>query len=59
MLQKSEELSIENINMASNENVEELGFGLGLELTERLIVQYGWYYENIETASGRKVKIIF
>ncbi|GGB77127.1 sensor histidine kinase [Shewanella inventionis] len=38
---------------------EDLGFGLGLELTTRLISQYHWQYQNIETNRGRKVSIDF
>lgn len=37
----------------------ELGFGLGLELTERLVKQYGWYYRNIATTTGHHVEINF
>ncbi|MGX9460661.1 sensor histidine kinase [Shewanella sp. A14] len=39
---------------------DDLGFGLGLELTTRLITQYDWDYQNIETDSGgRKVSVNF
>jgi hypothetical protein len=36
-----------------------LGFGLGLELTTRLIEQYDWDYQHIDTNYGRKVSIDF
>ena len=52
-------LEIDNYNFSENEPEQELGFGLGLELTERLISQYGWYYENQPTLSGRFVLIKF
>ncbi|GEA49876.1 hypothetical protein VIN01S_06800 [Vibrio inusitatus NBRC 102082] len=53
------ELQIDNYNLSENESKQELGFGLGLELTERLIKQYGWYYENTLKPSGRNVLIDF
>ncbi|GLS91029.1 hypothetical protein GCM10007916_20970 [Psychromonas marina] len=37
----------------------ELGFGLGLKLTERLVKQYGWSYSNIATDTGHNVVINF
>lgn len=37
----------------------ELGFGLGLELTERLITQYKWEYESTELKAGKKVTVNF
>lgn len=43
----------------SQTDSSKLGFGLGLELTERLVKQYGWSYSNIATSSGHDVKINF
>lgn len=57
--QSGSEFTIENTNLEEEKNENELGFGLGLELTQRLVVQYGWYYQNIQTPAGRKVKINF
>lgn len=37
----------------------ELGFGLGLELTERLVKHYDWQYKNESTTNGHYVEIIF
>lgn len=36
---------------------EELGFGLGLELTEKLISKYGWDYETKNLGNGRLVEV--
>jgi two-component sensor histidine kinase len=52
-------LEILNINEADEERNDELGFGLGLELTERLVGQQGWGYTNKETGAGRRVVIEF
>ncbi|WP_045464821.1 sensor histidine kinase [Vibrio hyugaensis] len=53
------DLRIDNDNLSNNEVEQDLGFGLGLELTERLIDQYGWHYENTATSSGRSVVVCF
>lgn len=37
----------------------ELGFGLGLELTERLVKHYDWQYKNESTTNGHYVEIVF
>lgn len=37
----------------------DLGFGLGLELTERLVKHYGWQYTNIAKSNGHYVEINF
>ncbi|AWI80646.1 sensor histidine kinase [Parazoarcus communis] len=52
-------LEILNINEADEERNDELGFGLGLELTERLVDRQGWGYSNKETGAGRHVVIEF
>jgi len=38
---------------------QELGFGLGLELTQRLVEHYGWQYTNTANNSGHHVEIDF
>lgn len=38
---------------------DQLGFGLGLELTNRIIRQYDWSYETIDSLNGREVTIDF
>ncbi|GIU53713.1 MULTISPECIES: sensor histidine kinase [Shewanella] len=59
--QSNDHLSITNQNYDVDEHSEtdDLGFGLGLELTEKLVRQYGWRYEVTPTAYGRKVEVIF
>ncbi|WFB46372.1 sensor histidine kinase [Vibrio coralliilyticus] len=57
--QSGNRLVITNHNVSQGDGEEELGFGLGLELTERLINQYGWYYDNSATDSGRRVELHF
>ncbi|MFA0697735.1 sensor histidine kinase, partial [Vibrio sp. 10N.222.49.C9] len=57
--QIGKELQINNYNLTDNGSEQELGFGLGLELTERLIKRYGWHYENITLHSGMNVLIEF
>ncbi|KJY93624.1 histidine kinase [Vibrio neptunius] len=57
--QSGSRLIITNDNVSQGDGEKELGFGLGLELTERLIKQYSWYYNNTPTASGRLVEIHF
>ncbi|CAH1594878.1 Histidine kinase [Vibrio jasicida] len=52
-------LKIDNYNLTKDKSTQDLGFGLGLELTERLVNQYGWHYENKQTPSGRSVLIEF
>lgn len=52
-------LKIDNYNLTKDKSTQDLGFGLGLELTERLVKQYGWHYENKQTLSGRSVLIEF
>ncbi|NOH63161.1 HAMP domain-containing sensor histidine kinase [Vibrio sp. RE88] len=57
--QSGSRLVITNHNVSQGDREEELGFGLGLELTERLINQYGWYYDNSATDLGRRVELHF
>jgi len=57
--QSKSRLVINNQNMSDDKHDEELGFGLGLELTARLVQHYGWQYENVATANGHHVEINF
>ncbi|MBB1380858.1 sensor histidine kinase [Shewanella sp. 11B5] len=57
--QSATSVSIANQCKSYANSFEELGFGLGLELTTRLISQYDWDYQNIDTNRGRKVSIDF
>ncbi|MBW8189743.1 HAMP domain-containing histidine kinase [Neiella marina] len=38
---------------------QELGFGLGLQLAERLIQRFGWHYRTTELEDGRRVEVVF
>ena len=57
---KNQEHSDVNKQSSSGGNIKnELGFGLGLELTERLVKQYNWQYINTSTEYGHYVEIHF
>lgn len=57
---KNQEHSDLNKQSSSGGNIRnELGFGLGLELTERLVKQYNWQYINTSTEYGHYVEIHF
>lgn len=57
---KNQEHSDLNKQSSSGGNIKnELGFGLGLELTERLVKQYNWQYINTSTEYGHYVEIHF
>ncbi|GGI85620.1 sensor histidine kinase [Shewanella gelidii] len=47
----------QNTDAADQSTADELGFGLGLELTEKLVKQSGWHYQVIEVDGGRKVDL--
>lgn len=57
--QTGDTLVIENHNDTDQERDSDLGFGLGLELTDRLVKQQGWSYCNTVTANGRVVTVRF
>ncbi|GDY24731.1 hypothetical protein AHAT_06210 [Agarivorans sp. Toyoura001] len=57
--QQQEKLVIINHNLSDDTHNDDLSFGLGLELTERLMKQYGWYYLNHATTNGRRVEVHF
>ncbi|MEZ9313952.1 sensor histidine kinase [Vibrio lentus] len=59
IVQKGSRVVIVNCNTDGSIEDNELGFGLGLELTERLLAQYDWQYYNQEQAGGRKVQVDF
>ena len=59
IVQKGSRVVIVNCNTDGSIEDNELGFGLGLELTERLLAQYDWQYHNQEQAGGRKVQVDF
>lgn len=57
--QSTHHLCITNENKVDNSAQEDLGFGLGLELTERLVKHQRWKYKNNKTANGYYVSVEF
>lgn len=58
ILQKQGSVQIINQEKAESEK-EDLGFGLGLELTERLCQRLGWSYHNEQKDKGHFVTLTF
>lgn len=61
ILQQGNKITITNTEKVltdSNDENDELGFGLGMQLVEKLIHQFGWSYE-ISNKNGYKVSISF
>ena len=62
IVQKGDEVIITNIE-SEQENQEqlneELGFGLGMQLVEKLTMQFGWQYRTSEMRNGYQVSVIF
>jgi signal transduction histidine kinase len=52
---------VEIINTEKSEEIQNdnLGFGLGLQLTQQLVNQLGWMYENTSQSNERRVLIHF
>ncbi|WP_299136411.1 HAMP domain-containing sensor histidine kinase [uncultured Vibrio sp.] len=59
MVQVGSKVTIVNYNTDGTVEDNNLGFGLGLELTEKLLAQYQWQYHNQELAGGREVWVDF
>lgn len=57
--QSGSKLSIINRNNEPKVGHDDLGFGLGLELTQRLIAQYGWHYQTQQSPMGWQVEVVF
>ncbi|MDG3085773.1 HAMP domain-containing sensor histidine kinase [Vibrio hannami] len=63
--QTAGEFVVTNKDISTHRLQPDLGFGLGLELSEKLIARYGWRYINKEHNSdekethGREVSLIF
>ncbi|MGR5142307.1 sensor histidine kinase [Photobacterium sp. DNB23_23_1] len=57
--QNGNQISIVNHNFNAPKVQDDLGFGLGLELTQRLISQYGWQYHTIQSNDGWRVEVVF
>ncbi len=51
-------MTIVNQNREHIDSQDDLGFGLGLALTERLVERYGWTYDVEEKTNGRKVTLV-
>jgi signal transduction histidine kinase len=53
--QRQGQVTIENVNTDDDgsEQANELGFGLGLKLTDKLIRRFGWDYHNQMDQAGR------
>nr|WP_238937612.1 HAMP domain-containing sensor histidine kinase [Pseudoalteromonas sp. S16_S37] len=58
IIQTGPQVIIKNIDYLP-ESSTELGFGLGLELTQKLILQYQWQFVSEEGENGRTVTITF
>ncbi len=58
---RQKESSVEIINTEKSAEIKEnnLGFGLGLQLTEQLIKQLGWHFMNINQPNEYKVRVVF
>jgi hypothetical protein len=50
--QSGHRVNIENYCDSTAFDADDLGFGLGLEPTQKLIAQYGWYYHHTEMGSA-------
>ncbi|NOH98828.1 HAMP domain-containing sensor histidine kinase [Vibrio sp. 99-70-13A1] len=59
IIQNGLTVQVINQNIDGTKEDHNLGFGLGLELTERLLNQYNWQYQNTELETGREVQVDF
>jgi len=57
--QSKNKLVIHNQHLSQSQQDNELGFGLGLELTQRLVKHYDWQYHTIAKADSHYVEVIF
>ncbi|MEL0630030.1 HAMP domain-containing sensor histidine kinase [Psychromonas aquatilis] len=57
--QIDKKLVIHNQNISQSQIKNELGFGLGLELTERLVKHYDWQYTTIAEQDSHYVEVNF
>ncbi len=57
--QEDAQVLISNREDSRSKKIEDLGFGLGLELTNRIIKQYHWRCETVKYSHGRDVTIHF
>lgn len=56
--QKQDQVMIRNINQ-SNETSCDLGFGLGLKLTDKLVERFAWQYDIEVEKTGHRVNVAF
>lgn len=59
---KQHRVTIKNVNhspLNAQASSEDYGYGLGLNLVEKIVTRMHWHYENIECDDGRKVTIDF
>lgn len=59
LFQRQHEVQISNRQAQPPESSGDLGFGLGLQLTERLTGRLGWRYQNRSWADGRDALLSF
>ncbi|MGB5445029.1 MAG: HAMP domain-containing sensor histidine kinase [Psychromonas sp.] len=60
--QTARRVTIQNISSDSGEDSssnDQLGFGLGLKLTDKLIQQFNWQYHSQVQAQGHKIEVTF
>ncbi|VEL95361.1 signal transduction histidine kinase [Alteromonas sp. 76-1] len=57
--QEGSVITITNVNEPISNSKTDLGFGVGLPLTEQLVERYGWRYEVREFENGRSVTLDF
>ncbi len=55
--QQENRICIQNTQPTGSVTDEDLGFGLGLKLTEQLTQRLGWPYDNIATDNGNKATV--
>lgn len=59
IIQQEHHIAIVNEQLEPLQGTDDLGFGLGLQLTEQLTTKLGWQYNNEVGIKGHHVTIIF
>ncbi|MBR9910134.1 MAG: HAMP domain-containing histidine kinase [Gammaproteobacteria bacterium] len=57
--QEGARVAIVNRNHSAADDLQELGFGLGLDLTRKLAERFQWVYKNEVTAHGHEAEVRF